>query len=135
MSHWARLDENNVVIDVVVGDNNDPNGDEGYQWLIDNIGGRWVKSSYTTRRGIRYNPETGEDIPDSVGFRLNHASIGSYYDEVADAFYNPEPYMWKGWVLNKEDGWWYPPTPDPSTDEVPYYWDNDTESWLPIPQE
>ena len=34
MSHWAELDENNTVVRVLVGDNNDPNGDEGYQWLI-----------------------------------------------------------------------------------------------------
>ena len=47
MSHWAELDENNKVIRVLVGDNNDPNGDEGYQWLLDNLGGTWVQTSYT----------------------------------------------------------------------------------------
>jgi hypothetical protein len=43
MSHWAELNANNKVIRVLVGDNNDPNGDEGYQWLLDNLGGTWVK--------------------------------------------------------------------------------------------
>lgn len=46
MAHWAEIDNNNKVIRVTVGDNNDPNGDEGYKWLIDNLGGRWIKTSY-----------------------------------------------------------------------------------------
>lgn len=58
MAHWAELDENNVVLRVTVGDNNDP--DEGYQWLIDNLGGRWVKTSYNggnyAGQGYLYNP-------------------------------------------------------------------------------
>jgi hypothetical protein len=131
MSHWAQLDENNYVINVTVGDNDDPNGDEGYKWLIDNIGGRWIKTSYTSRRGVRYNPENGEDVVDSVAFKLNFASVGSYYDEVADSFYQPQPF--KGWVLNKEDGWWYPPTPNPSTEEQGYNWDEESESWIMVP--
>lgn len=73
MSHWAELDSNNKVIRVVVGDNNDPAGDEGYQWLIDNLGGIWVKTSYNGN--IRYN----------------YAGIGYLYDEVADAFISPKP--------------------------------------------
>ena len=42
MAHWAEIDENNIVIRVTVGDNNDPKGDQGYQWLIDNLGGTWI---------------------------------------------------------------------------------------------
>jgi hypothetical protein len=73
MSHWAELDNNNVVIRVLVGDNNDPAGDEGYQWLIDNFGGTWVKTSY------------------NANIRYNYAGIGYKYDEVADAFIAPKP--------------------------------------------
>jgi hypothetical protein len=76
MSHWAELDENNKVIRVLVGDNNDPAGDEGYKWLLDNLGGTWVKTSY--------NAETN-------GFRKNYAGIGYIYDEVKDAFISPRP--------------------------------------------
>ena len=68
MSHFAELDENNKVIRVTVGDNNDPAGDEGYQWLLDNLGGTWVKTSYNGN--IRYN----------------YAGIGYTYDPEADAF-------------------------------------------------
>jgi hypothetical protein len=73
MSHWAEIDNNNKVIRVLVGDNNDPNGDEGYQWLIDNLGGTWIKTSYNGN--IRYN----------------FAGIGYSYDENRDAFIAAEP--------------------------------------------
>jgi len=49
VSHWAEIDKDNKVIRVTVGDNNDPAGDEGYQWLIDNLGGTWIKTSYNSK--------------------------------------------------------------------------------------
>jgi len=73
MSHWAEIDSNSKVIRVLVGDNNDPAGDEGYQWLIDNLGGTWVKTSY------------------NGNIRKNFAGIGFTYDAVKDAFIAPEP--------------------------------------------
>jgi len=76
MSHWAELDDNNKVIRVTVGDNNDPAGDEGYSWLIDNLGGTWIKTSY--------NASTN-------GFRFNYAGIGYTYDPIDDAFIAPMP--------------------------------------------
>jgi len=76
MSHWAEIDSNNKVLRVLVGDNNDSTGDEGYQWLVDNLGGTWIKTSY--------NAATN-------GFRFNYAGIGYTYDEIADAFIPPKP--------------------------------------------
>ena len=73
MSHWAELDQDNKVIRVLVGDNNDPNGDEGYQWLLDNLGGTWVQTSY------------------NANIRYNYAGIGFTYDPDADAFIAPRP--------------------------------------------
>ena len=73
MSHWAELDQDNKVIRVLVGDNNDPAGDEGYQWLIDHLGGTWVQTSY------------------NGNFRYNYAGIGYAYDDLADAFIAPKP--------------------------------------------
>jgi hypothetical protein len=70
MSHWAELDENNIVTRVTVGDNNDP--DEGYQWLIDNFGGTWIKTSY------------------NANIRKNFASIGFTYSQSLDAFIPPK---------------------------------------------
>jgi len=71
MAHWAEIDENNIVLRITVGSNEDP--DEGYQWLIDNLGGTWIKTSYN--RNIR----------------KNFAGIGYTYDEERDAFIPPKP--------------------------------------------
>lgn len=71
MSHWAELDLDNKVIQVTVGDNNDPAGDEGYQWLIDNLGGRWIQTSY------------------NANIRGKYAAIGDTYDEELDIFIAP----------------------------------------------
>jgi hypothetical protein len=54
MAHWAEIDEKNIVMRVTVGDNNDPAGDEGYQWLIDNLGGTWIQTSYNANFHGKY---------------------------------------------------------------------------------
>jgi hypothetical protein len=68
MSHFAEIDADNKVIRVVVGDNNDPAGDEGYQWLVDNLGGTWIKTSYNAK------------------IRGKYAGIGDTYDPGKDIF-------------------------------------------------
>jgi len=87
MSHWAELDENNKVIRVTVGDNNDPAGDEGYSWLINNLGGTWVQTSY------------------NANFRFNYAGIGFTYDPVDDAFIAPAPCEHEELLLNDKKRW------------------------------
>jgi len=87
VSHWAELDETNKVIRVLVGDNNDPAGDEGYSWLIDNLGGTWVKTSY--HGSIRYN----------------FAGIGFTYDPIDDAFIAPAPCEHDTLILNNKKRW------------------------------
>lgn len=87
MAHWAEIDENNTVLRVVVTDNNDPAGDEGYQWLIDNLGGAWIKTSY------------------NANIRKNYAGIGFTYDTERDAFIPPQP-DGIGWFLNEETCRW-----------------------------
>ena len=108
MAHWAELDDTNTVLRVLVGDNNDPAGDEGYQWLIDNLGGTWVKTSYNGN--IRYN----------------FAGIGYTYDSVRDAFIPPKPYA--SWILNEESCIWEAPVAMP-TDGALYTWNEETTSW------
>ena len=91
MSHWAEIDENSIVQRVLVGDNNDPNGDEGYQWLLDNLGGTWIKTSY--------NAATN-------GFRKNYAGIGYSYDATRDAFIAPKPECHESVVFEEETCTW-----------------------------
>jgi hypothetical protein len=101
MAHWAQIDENNLVINVVVGDNNDPNGDEGHQWLIDNLGGHWVKTSYNTHKGVH--------IEGGTPLRKNYAGVGFIYDEQRDAFIPPMPTIGEMWVLDEETCTWVQP--------------------------
>jgi hypothetical protein len=91
MSHFAEIDENSTVLRVLVGDNNDPNNDEGYKWLIDNLGGTWIKTSY--------NAATN-------GFRKNYAGIGYTYDPTRDAFIAPKPECHESVVFNEETCTW-----------------------------
>lgn len=112
MSHWAEIDSDNKVIRVLVGDNNDPAGDEGYQWLIDNLGGTWVKTSY------------------NANIRKNYAGVGYSYDEVRDAFIAPKPF--DSWTLDEDTCRWQAPTPYPTTEGKFYIWSEDDLTWREI---
>jgi hypothetical protein len=109
MSHFAKLDENNIVVDVVVCDNSMPN--EGYDWLIDNLGGRWVKTSY------------------NATIRNKYAAIGDIYNETLDAFIPPRPFA--SWVLNEETCQWEAPVAYPEGEDN-YTWDEASTSWKPL---
>jgi hypothetical protein len=92
MSHWAEIDADNLVVRVLVGDNNDPNGDEGYLWLVNNLGGTWIKTSY------------------NANIRKNYAGIKYTYDLDRDAFIPPEPIGNLG--LDEETCQWIMPEMD-----------------------
>jgi len=95
MAHWAELDESNIVLRVTVGDNNEI--DEGYQWLLDNLGGTWIKTSYNTIGGV--HKEGGTPL------RKNYAGIGFLYDPIRDAFIPPKPEQ-GDWILNEDTCLW-----------------------------
>ena len=118
MAHWAELDENNIVLRVAVTSNEHP--DEGYQWLIDNLGGRWLKTSYNTARGVH--------LLGGTPLRWHYASIGDTYDEELDAFI--QPCVFKGWIFDKEQMDWFPPKPQP--DSGFWEWNNDLEDWSEV---
>lgn len=105
MSHFAEINSENIVIRVLVGDNNEP--DEGYSWLIENLGGTWIKTSYngTTRK--------------------NFAAVGYTFDPTLDAFYPPQPYP--SWTLDADCNW-QSPTPMPQ-DGIIYTWNETTQEW------
>jgi hypothetical protein len=112
MAHFAEINENNVVLRVVVTDNNDPNGDEGYQWLLDNLGGTWIQTSYNGT------------------IRKQFAGIGYSYDPISDVFIKPQPFP--SWQLNDNFDW-EAPVPKP---EGNYVWEEDSQSWVELnPQE
>jgi hypothetical protein len=106
VSHWAELDNNNKVIRVLVGDNDDPNGDEGYKWLIDNLGGTWIQTSYNSKiRGV-------------------YAGVGYSYNEKEDIFVIPQPYP--SWT--RSGSFWQAPTPKPEDGNL-YTWNEEAQEW------
>ena len=88
MAHWAEIDENNIVLRVLVGDNN--SADEG-EAFMNSLGGTWVKTSY--------NAATN-------GFRKNFAGIGYTYDSGRDAFIAPKPECHPEVTLDEETCTW-----------------------------
>lgn len=108
MSHWAELDENNIVIRVLTGDDSQGEG-AAYEWLMQNLGGRWVQCSYNGR------------------FRKQFPGAWFYYDVSADVFISPQPFS--SWALDANHDW-QPPVPMP-TDGL-HTWDEPSQSWVPL---
>jgi hypothetical protein len=113
MSHWAEINNNNIVLRVLVGFNY---GDEGYQWLINNLGGTWIKTSYNTSGGVHANGGTP--------LNKNYAGIGYSWDGTGFA----APQLFPSWTLDKETYLWTAPVAMP-TDGKPYSWNEDSKSW------
>jgi hypothetical protein len=117
MGHYAKIDENNVVTQVVVVDNKDMSDASGVEkehigaaHLEKILGGTWKQTSY------------------NGNFRKNYAGIGYTYREGIDAFVPPQPFP--SWVLNPH-AQWEAPTPMP-TDGKMCVWDEATTSWLEV---
>lgn len=106
MAHFAEINKNKIVTRVLVTDNNAPN--EGYDWLIVNLGGTWIKTSY------------------NGNIRKNFAGLGFKYDSKLDAFIAPKPY--KSWLLNVDTAQWESPIPYPEGD-VMYSWNEGSGDW------
>jgi hypothetical protein len=129
MSHFAKLDENNIVTFVTVGRQED---DGKEHELFERTGDVYKQTSYNTRGGVHYNPETGEPSTDqSKAFRKNYAGIGYTYDADRDAFISPKPY--DSWVLNEDTCLWDAPVPMP--EDGMYTWDEETTSWVQMEDE
>src|SRR6056300_1463828 len=121
MAHYVVLDENNLVVNGFVGKNEDENGVDWEQYY------NAKRTSYNTRGGIHYNPETNEPSADqSKAFRKNYAGLGYTYDETRDAFIPPKPYA--SWSLNEETCLWDSPVPYPENGKM-YTWNEQTQTW------
>jgi hypothetical protein len=126
MAHFAKLNENNVVTQIIVVANEecvDENGQEseaqGILFCQSLFGGTWKQTSY------------------NGNIRKNYAGIGYTYNADIDAFVPPQPYA--SWLLNEETAQWEAPVPmpeDAGTGEPPkmYSWDEATTSWVEVEQ-
>jgi hypothetical protein len=111
MAHYAFLDQNNVVTEVIVGkDETDTTQD-------------WEQFYGAIRNQVCKRTSYNGNI------RKNYAGIGYTYDEQRDAFISPKPYP--SWVLVEETCKWTAPTPKP-TDDKHYQWDESTLSWVEV---
>ena len=121
MAHFAQLDENNVVTQVIVvgnKDTSDANGVEkehiGAAFCEKLLGGTWKQTSY------------------NGNMRKNYAGIGYTYDADRDAFIPPKPY--NSWTLNEDTCQWEAPVAVPDDGKV-YSWNEETISWVEVPAE
>jgi hypothetical protein len=112
MAHFAEINKKKIVTRVLVGDNDSPG--EGYDWLIDNLGGTWIQTSY------------------NGNIRKNFAGIGYKYDAVRDAFIPPKPYG--SWLLDDDTCQWAAPIPYPA-DGLIYSWSEELRDWEAIQSE
>ena len=117
MAHFAQLDDNNIVTQVIVVDNNellDSNDVEqeviGITFCTNLFGAdtRWKQTSYNST------------------IRKNYAGIGMTYDATRDAFISPQPYA--SWTLNEDTCRWEAPVPYPTDDNM-YTWNETTQQW------
>lgn len=107
MANFARLDENNIVIDVLAVHNDYEHRGEDFLANELGLGGRWIQTSF------------------SGAFRGRFAGIGYKYDEVNDVFISPQPFP--SWKLDSD--WnWQPPVERPQSDKVTF-WDEESGSW------
>lgn len=130
MAYYAQLDNNNKVVTVIKGIEEDNVDGELYYRI--NTGKIWKRTSYNTIKGVHYDPITRQPSEDqSKAFRKNFASIGYTYDEERDAFIPPKHYS--SWILNEDTCTWEPPTPRPEiVGDEEYFWSDDTQEWVRI---
>jgi hypothetical protein len=122
MAHFAKIDNLQTVVFVVVGRDADQELE-----LCARTGDTYRQTSYNTRGGIHYKPNSNEPSEDqSKALRKNFAAIGYTFDVDRDAFIPPKPY--DSWVLDEPTCTWEPPIPYPS-DGISYEWDEETVSW------
>jgi hypothetical protein len=119
MAHFAQLNDQNIVLQVIVIHNNDcldDMGDEseakGIEFCNSLIPGNWIQTSYNAR------------------IRKNYAGIGFTYDQQRDAFIAPKPFS--SWILNETTCQWEAPVPYPNN-EKPYVWDEQSQQWIEVP--
>jgi hypothetical protein len=119
MAHYAFLDENNIVTEVIVGKD-----ESNFDW----------EQQYGSFRGqackrTSFNTYGGVHALGGTPFRKNYAGIGYTYDSQRDAFIPPKPCA--SWVLNEDTCLWDAPIPMP-TDGKLYKWDEVTTSWIEV---
>ncbi len=122
MAHYAFLDSNNIVTEVIVGKDEGENGIDWEQYYGEFRGQTCKRTSYNTNAGVHSNNGTP--------YRKNYAGIGYAYESGRDAFIPPKPFS--SWVLNEFTCLWDSPIPRPN-DEKRYTWNEEQLVWVEAP--
>ena len=127
MAHYAKVLEG-IVETVIVAE------PEFFNNFVDDSPGKWIQTSYNTRGGVHYEPNSNTPSSDqSKALRKNYAAVGYTYDKKRDAFIPPQQFP--SWTLNNTTCLWDPPMPQPS-DGKAYLWDeslyqsDNTKGWV-----
>lgn len=125
MGSYAKLNKDNIVIKVIVAEA------EFFETFVDDTPGQWIQTSYNTRGGVHYQPDSNIPSEDqSKALRKNFAGIGYTYDRIRDAFIEPKPFP--SWILDETTCIWKPPIPRPTTPleaNKSYYWNESILNW------
>jgi hypothetical protein len=119
MAHYAFLDDNGIVTEVIVGKDEGEDGTDWEQHYGTFRGQTCKRTSYNTLGGVHANGGTP--------YRKNYAGIGYSYDVSRDAFIPPQPYP--SWVLNEDTCLWEAPVPMPEDAQI-YQWDEELGQWV-----
>jgi len=126
MAHYAFLDENNIVTEVITGkdeNNLDPGVTDWETWYGNFRGQRCLRTSYNTRANAH--------LLGGVPFRYNFAQIGGSYRDDKDGFVPPKPKDNPSFVLDESNLTWIPPVPYPEG-EGEYAWLEQEQRWIPL---
>jgi hypothetical protein len=121
MAHYAFLDLNNIVTEVIVGKNEDEGSIDWEQYYGNFRGQPCKRTSYNTFGGVHKKGGTA--------YRKNYAGIGYTFDATRDAFIPPKPFA--SWVLNETTCQWNAPTLYP-TDDKRYFWNEEQLAWVEL---
>ena len=120
MGHFAKV-SNGIVTKVIVAEA------DFFNNFVDDSPGQWIQTSYNTRGGVHYQPNTNEPSADqSKVLRKNYAGIGYTYDATRDAFIPPQPF--NSWTLNEDTCLWDSPVPYPEDGKL-YKWNEELVNW------
>ena len=124
MAHFAKINENNIVTQVVVVNDSDGNNDTDGQNFLNNL----FKTTHTWKK-TSYNTYGNTHRLGGTPYRKNFASVGFTYDSSRDAFIEPKPY--NSWTLDETTCLWESPVAYPS-DGKSYEWDEDNRQWVEV---
>jgi len=118
MAHFAQIDEDNIVTQVLVVSDQDESDGQNFLANTLGLGGTWIQTSYNTSAGVHSSGGTP--------LRKNYAGIGYKYDSERDAFIPPKPF--NSWILNEDTCVWNAPVAYPNDGKL-YTWNEDDQSW------